>query len=84
MRATAKHRILLELMTHGEAALHHLMRPEIGGTSAGRRIRELRERGFDIDFYFMPKKDGVRSRATVYRLKTHFKRIDFAKLALIK
>lgn len=83
MRTTAKHRILMELMTHVEAPLHHLMKPEIGGTSASRRIRELRERGFDIDFYYMPQKNGSPSRTTVYRLKTHLKRIDFNRLAII-
>jgi hypothetical protein len=82
-RHTTKHRILLELMTHGEAPLHHLMKPEIGGTSADRRLRELREAGFDIDFYYKPGKDGRRTKTTVYVLKTPIKKIDFRNLEVL-
>jgi hypothetical protein len=83
MKSTAKHRILLELMTHVEAPLDHLMRPEIGGTSADRRLRELRERGFNITYYYQPDKEGKPTRRTIYVLKNHPKQIDFKNLRVI-
>ncbi len=63
MKYTCKQRILMHLMMRGELYLYDLMQPAIGGTSAGRRIRELREMGVDIKWKYKGN-----SRTTIYYL----------------
>ena len=82
MRSTAKHRVLLELMSRVEVPLHELMSPEIGGTSADRRLRELRERGFNITYYHK-RRNGKKTNTTIYVLNTPLKSIDFKNLRVV-
>ena len=64
---TTKQRVLLHLMMHGEMPLHELMAPDIGGTSADRRLRELRTDGVPISYYHK-RVNGQKTNTTIYKL----------------
>ena len=64
---TTKQRVLLHLMMHGEMPLHELMAPDIGGTSADRRLRDLRADGVPISYYHK-KVNGQKTNTTIYKL----------------
>ncbi len=69
MKHTAKQRVFRYLLLSGRfgAPLHELMKPEIGGTSADRRIRELRADGVPVN-YFRKEVDGKKTNTTIYKL----------------
>lgn len=84
-KLTRKHRILMYLMQNGEAPLHVLRSPAIGGAAADVRIRELRrEHGFDIDWYYKENADGEQTHTTIYKLKTSYHLIDLENLKVKK
>lgn len=64
---TAKQMVLLHLMMRQEIPLHELMSPDIGGTSADRRLRELRAMGVPITYYHK-KVNGRKTNTTIYCL----------------
>lgn len=64
---TTKQRVLLNLMMHGEMPLHELQSADIGGTSADRRLRELRADGVPITYY-RRERNGKKTNTTIYCL----------------
>lgn len=59
----------------------HLCRPEVGGNSAPRRIREMRAAGIDIEIKTFSATNRLNEKVTcwIYRLKTPAKEINFVK-----
>ena len=58
-------RVFLYLLKHGPTPLHILQHPNIGGTDAARRVRELKEK-YHVDYDWKYSRSG--SRSTLYWL----------------
>ncbi len=69
MKYTAKQRVFRYLLMCGRhgATLHELMRPLLGGTSADRRLRELRTMGVPVGWKYRTR-DGKKTHTTIYYL----------------
>ena len=59
-----------------------LMKPSIGGISALRRVRELRAKGFRIEWKYFVLKDGTTTKTTLYKLITPYEKIDIKNLKI--
>jgi hypothetical protein len=55
--------------------LWQLMNPAIGGTSAARRLREIKEEGIPVEWRYSDKPG---SRETYYRIKTQPVQMEMA------
>lgn len=92
-KRTAKHKILAALLEannypvywytkqvpRGYLTTGHLSKPDVGGSEATRRIREMQADGVDIDMmmFFANDMDGKRYHCYIYGLNTIADLIDF-------
>lgn len=67
-KPTCRQRVLQALMRGDWVPLYELQRPEIGGTDASRRVRELREEGYDILWEFRRDHKGEKTHTSMYKL----------------
>lgn len=77
-RMTAGERIYQYLLYSQDwVPLYRLQDPDLGGTSADRRIRELRAKGVPIQLKFK-EVDGRKTHTSMYRIKPAEKQMSFA------
>ncbi len=76
----ARKRVFLQLLRIADwVPLYELQKPWIGGTSADRRIRELKEMGCNIQWKYKETTDGKKCHTTLYKLEDYPKWFEIDK-----
>lgn len=71
-----------ELTPPGWVPADIFIHPGVGGVSALRRIRELRAKGFRIEWKYFIKRDGTPTKTTLYRLITPHQYVDIKTVSI--